>query len=91
MIESFFFMLQIPPRVARIIYVVFVRVFFATPFWKKLQTKNGQLCMSKMDNVATGSSEDVKKSEISKNTDRTKGVDMQKASEQTQRTTRFRD
>ena len=30
-------------------------LFFATPFWKKLQTKNGQLCMSKMDNVATGS------------------------------------
>ena len=29
-------------------------VFFASPFWKKLQRKNGQPCMSKMDNVATG-------------------------------------
>ena len=30
-------------------------VFFATPFWKKLQSKNGQSCMSQKDNVATGS------------------------------------
>ena len=29
-------------------------LFFASPFWKKLQRKNGQPCMSKMDNVATG-------------------------------------
>ena len=29
-------------------------LFFATPFWKKLQSKNGQSCMSKKDNVATG-------------------------------------
>ena len=29
-------------------------LFFATPFWTKLQRKNGQLCMSKMDNVASG-------------------------------------
>ena len=29
-------------------------MFFASPFWKKLQSKNGQPCMSKMDNVATG-------------------------------------
>ena len=27
-------------------------VFFARPFWKKLQSKNGQTCMSKRDKVA---------------------------------------
>ncbi len=27
-------------------------VFFASPFWKKLQSKNGQPCMSKKDKVA---------------------------------------
>ena len=27
-------------------------LFFASPFWKKLQSKNGQPCMSKKDKVA---------------------------------------
>ena len=32
--------------------IILIGMFFASPFWKKLQSKNGQPCMSKKDKVA---------------------------------------
>lgn len=42
--------------IQRIMHVIlFAHMFFARPFWKKLQSINGQTCMSILDKVARGS------------------------------------